>query len=198
VEGLRAQLRAQEARTEAAGRRARVWALGRRCASITVPYADVRAADLTLELGLARVPALEVLRVPLGPGLLELRLLGHSHQARAELPGAAFSETVRCAPGARGGLPASSTDAAGPLVLRLHRRRRAARPARARRRSRRGSPPIRAGSWASSAPIPAPSRPCAPRRRPPGGAAGGLAWETWHAYPQSGELVRTRAEVRPA
>ncbi len=150
---------------------------------LTVPYADVRAADLTLELGLAPVPALEVLRVPLGPGVLELRLLGHSHQARAELPGAAFSETVRCAPGARGGLPARSTDAAGPWSYAFTA---AVEPL---------DPRGLVGIFGAD-----PGALTALRAEPraAGGAAGALAWETWHAYPQSGELVRTRAEVRPA
>ncbi len=35
-------------------------------------------------------------------------------------------------------------------------------------------------------------------RAAPLGAGEGVAWETWHAYPQSGELVRTRSEVRAA
>ncbi|CAA9522129.1 MAG: hypothetical protein AVDCRST_MAG13-3444 [uncultured Solirubrobacteraceae bacterium] len=165
---------------------------------LTVPYADVRAADLTLELGLAPVPALEVLRVPLGSGVLELRLLGHSHQARAELPGAAFSETVRCAPGARGGLPARSTDAAGPwayaftaAVEPLDPRALEGLAARVAADPRGlvgifGADP---GALTALRAAPLPGT---------GEAGGGLAWETWHAYPQSGELVRTRAEVRPA
>ncbi len=165
---------------------------------LTVPYADVRAAVLTLELGLAPVPALEVLRVPLGLGVLELRLLGHSHQARAELPGAAFSETVRCGAGRPGGLPARSADAAGswsyafaaavepldPTALDLLAARVAADP--------RGLVGVfgadpRALTALRAMPLP-----------PATGAGRGVAWETWHAYPQSGELVRTRSEVRAA
>ncbi len=165
---------------------------------LTVPYADVRAADLTLELGLAPVPALEVLRVPLGPGVLELRLLGHSHQARAELPGAAFSETVRCAPGARGGLPARSTDAAGPwsyaftaAVERLDPRALDALAARVAADPHGLVGVFGADPAALTALQAAPLGPAAAARS-------GVAWETWHAYPQSGELVRTRTEVRPA
>jgi len=165
---------------------------------LTVPYADVRAADLTLELGLAAVPALEVLRVPLGRGELELRLLGHSHQARVALPGAAFSETVRCAPGARGGLPARTAATAGawsyaftaamepldPAALDALAGRIAADP--------RGLVGVFGADPGALTALRAAALPAG------GAARGGVAWETWHAYPQSGELVRTRAEVRPA
>ncbi len=161
---------------------------------LTVPYADVRAADLTLELGLAPVPALEVLRVPLGPATLELRLLGHSHQARVRLPGAAFSETVRCRPGGHGGLPAHSAVAADgwsyvfaaavepldPPALDALAARIAADPGGL------------VGVFGADPGAVTALRAAAP------GAAEGVARETWHAYPQSGELVRTRTEVRPA
>jgi len=161
---------------------------------LTVPYADVRAADLTLELGLAPVPALQTLRVPLGPAVLELRLLGHSHQVRAQLPGAAFSETVRCRPGAPGGLPARSADAAGgwsyaftaavepldPAALSVLATRVAADP--------RGLVGVFGDDPGALTALRAGLLP----------AGDGIAWETWHAYPQSGELVRSTTLVQPA
>ncbi len=168
---------------------------------LTVPYADVRAADLTLELGLAPVPALEVLRVPLGLGVLELRLLGHSHQARAELPGAAFSETVRCAPGARGGLPARSADTAGPWAYAFFAAVEPLDPRALQALAARvAADPHGLGGNFGADPGALTALRAAPRpdAGAGAGAAAGLAWETWHAYPQSGELVRTRAEVRPA
>lgn len=165
---------------------------------LSVPYADVRAADLTLELGLAPVPALEVLRIPLGPAALELRLLGHSHQARAQLPGAAFSETVRCGEGRPGGLPARTADLAGGWAYAFAAAVEPLDPAALDALATRvaadphglvgvfGADP-RALTALRAMPLP-----------PSGGARDGVAWETWHAYPQSGELVRTRTEVRAA
>ncbi len=165
---------------------------------LTVPYADVRAADLTLELGLDPVPALEVLRVPLGPALLELRLLGHSHQARAELPGAAFSETVRCGDGRPGGLPPRSADAAGGWAYAFTAAVEALDPAQLDALAARvaADPHGLVGVFGAD-----PAALTALQAAPLGPAAGarsGVAWETWHAYPQSGELVRTRTEVRAA
>ena len=165
---------------------------------LTVPYADVRAADLTLELGLAPVPALEVLRVPVGAATLELRLLGHSHQARAEVPGAAFSETVRCGAGLPGGLPARTADAAGgwsyAFAATVEALDLTALDALADRVA--ADPHGLVGVFGAD-----------PRAltalqamalAPVAGDSAGVAWETWHAYPQSGELVRTRTEVRAA
>ncbi|GAA1871922.1 DUF2617 family protein [Myceligenerans crystallogenes] len=33
---------------------------------------------------------------------------------------------------------------------------------------------------------------------PAAGPAGRLAWTTWHAYPETGDIVRTRSKVRPS
>jgi hypothetical protein len=161
---------------------------------LTVPYADVRAADLVLELGLAPVPALQVLTLPLGPAALELRLLGHSHQARVALPDAAFSETVRCRPGAAGGLPARSADAAGGWSYAFAADVEPLDPAALEALAARvaADPHGLVGVFGDD-----PGALTALRARPLPGP-GGVAWETWHAYPQSGELVRTRTRVVPA
>jgi len=165
---------------------------------LTVPYADVRAADLTLELGLAPVPALQALRIPVGPASLELRLLGHSHQARAELPGAAFSETVRCGTGAAGGLPARTADAAGSWTYAFTAAVDPLDPrALAVLAARVGADPHGLVGVFGGDPRALTALLAVPLDRA-GGSLDGVAWETWHAYPQSGELVPTRTEVRAA
>ncbi len=165
---------------------------------LTVPYADVRAADLTLELGLAPVPALEVLRVPVGPATLELRLLGHSHQARAEVPGAAFSETVRCGAGLPGGLPARTADAAGGWSYAFEAAVEPLDPRAldALAEQVAADPHGLVGVFGADPRALTALRAMAPS--PVAGAPAGVGWETWHAYPQSGELVRTRTQVRAA
>lgn len=62
------------------------------------PYVDVSAGDLSLTLGLATAPALEVLALDgCGGRAIELRLLGFSHQVLVG-GGSDLSETVACVP----------------------------------------------------------------------------------------------------
>ena len=166
--------------------------------SLNVPYADTTAADLGFALGLPPLPALHVLDLPdaAGPGThLQLRLLGSSHQAVLELPGAAHSETVACLPTGAGELPA------GPVALDL--------PAGLRYQFTvhidRCSPDDFAGAVAALRAWNAqggarligefPGTPGAVTALFARPMRDGLGWRTVHAYPQTGEIVRTHTTV---
>lgn len=138
---------------------------------LDTPYADTTAGDLSFALGLPELPALHVLRLP----GLELRLLGASHQVVwTAADGERCVETVACLPGHDPHLP-STMDGAGyrfeSTVERL-------------------GPPI----WDELAADPRalvgvfPGDPNAVTAL----RAEGRGWRTWHAYPQTGELVTTR------
>jgi hypothetical protein len=167
-------------------------------ATLTAPYADVRAADLVLELDAPEAPALETLKLALGAYRLELRLLGHSHQAVVSAPGFALSETVSCRPG-------------GADVARLPGARAVRRDGRAYAFSAdllalaafdgealaaavAADPQGLIGVFGGQAGAFTALRGAAVA----GPGASGVRWETWHAYPQTGELVRTTGAVLDA
>lgn len=164
-------------------------------ATLTAPYADVRREQLVLALDAPVAPALETLRLYLGGVELELRLLGHSHQAIVTAPGFALSETVSCevAGGAGAGLPAARTlrrdgraYAFSAEVLPL-----GGFDAAALVGAVAADPDGLVGDFAG-----APGAFTALRAVAVGEqGASGVRWETWHAYPQTGELVRTTGEV---
>jgi hypothetical protein len=157
-------------------------------------YADVRAADLSLRLDEPARPTLAALTVPLPDGVLELGVLGASHQVRLALGGATLLETVACLPG-DGSLPARHEAAVLPdAAYRFRSRVRRLEPgafARALRRLRRIArhPGSIAGVF-----------PGEPDALTVLVAAAGddavVAWRTWHVYPGSGEIVSTASEVR--
>jgi hypothetical protein len=140
--------------------------------TLDTPYADTTAADLRFALDLPELPALATLTLDTGPHRrLELRLLGASHQVVLHTPAGRLTETVACLPAAADGLP-----------------RRLVRPDyafRAEIRRLRGTLNARAlaGEF--------PGSPDALTVI----AAEGTTWWTVHAYPQSGEIVRTRTEA---
>jgi hypothetical protein len=164
------------------------------------PYVDVSAHDLSLTLGAPAARALETLDVTIGGLQIELRLLGCSHQALVD-GGAVLSETVACVPGVVGSLPGRRTRGAYEFRARVERLDPAAYAARARDVLARAAaaPHALAGVFAAApgagdAALPAftalAARPLA--------VAGGVAWTTWHGYPQTGEIVVTASSVRHA
>jgi len=177
--------------------------------ALQVPYADTTAADLGFAWGLPPQPALHVLDLPdvAGAGThLQLRLLGASHQAVLTLAGGPVTETVACLPAAGLELPSRPVTvdlpggwrysfsvrvdrcAAGPFAEQV----RAVRRASAHGTAMVGEFPGTPGAvTALSASVDG----TRDRRAP---SLPALAWWTVHAYPQSGEIVRTRTRVRPA
>jgi len=156
---------------------------------LEAPFADVRASDLSLAIGLEAQPALRTLEVAVAGLTVELRLLGCSHQALLRAPGRSWSETVACRPGVSGRLPEQRTErcAFGTYVFRAHVERLECERAMAIARSAAADPLGLAGVF---------GRPAGAftalklRERP-----GEVAWTTWHAYPQSEELVVTESRL---
>jgi uncharacterized protein DUF2617 len=146
---------------------------------LDVPFIDARAADLTLTLGSPPEPALEVLRA----GTVELRLLGSSHQALID-GGATLSETVACRPGGAGALPAQTRDAGYTFQARVDR----LTPDDYARRAQQIIAAVAGGGLVAVFPGPADAF-TALRLSP------GPSWDTWHGYPQTGELVHTRSRL---
>ncbi len=165
------------------------------------PYVDVSAHDLSLTFGAPAQPAIEVLRLRAGGYAIELRLLGCSHQALVD-GGAELSETVACVPGVSGTLPARRSDGRYDFRARVEQHPSAeAYGARAAAvlASVADDPRALAGVFAA-APVADAAAPAftALAARPLSSGAG-IAWTTWHGYPQTGEIVVTSSRLeRPA
>lgn len=161
--------------------------------TIDTPYADTTAADLSFALGLPPQPALHVLDLEFGGVTLHLRLLGASHQVLCRSgPAVTLSETVACLPGRPPALPATVKEIGYRFEahsLRLARAEFAVRVAGIRRAvaaAPTGLLGVFPGGPDAVTALVAYARP-----------GGGAGWRTWHAYPQSGELVSTVTEVTP-
>ena len=167
-------------------------------ALIAAPFVDSRAADLSLVFGLARLPALGTHRVELPGVSVELRVLGASHQVVLDLDGLEWSETVACLPDRAGALPTREESRAGHMVSRFAARCVRLAPAElaARtgvlRRHCEAHPHALVGTFPGSPlavtamVVDAAVDPAVPVGPPVG-------WWSWHAYPQTGELVTTRS-----
>lgn len=164
-------------------------------ASIAAPFTDSRATDLRLAYGLERLPALGTHRVAVPGGRIELRLLGASHQVVFDLDGARWSETVACLTGRDGTLPESDEMIEGALRARFVARCFRLGPAEFASRVHavwrhcEGRSDALVGTF--------PGSPLAVTALLGCGTAGGARWQTWHAYPQTAELVETRSTVGP-
>lgn len=163
-------------------------------ADLDVPYADTQAAALAWWLGDGPRP-LAVLELTGPGGALRLELLGASHRAVATVDGVDVPEVVACGD-AGTGLPAehelrwgavryafaSSTTRCTPAQLR--------RAAGDLRRRYADHPQALLGAFPGS-----PHALTVLRGRP---LARGWSWASWHVYPGTGELVRTRSTLVPA
>lgn len=167
--------------------------------TLDAPYADTSAADLSFALETAERPALYVLDLDLPTASqpdgvrLRLRLLGASHQVVLSTSGTELIETVACLPGRRPELPATVADEATGYqftarVLHLDPDELVRRTA-ALRHELTDDPYALVGVFPGG-----PDSITALRARTD--ATGGIGWLTWHAYPQTGELVETETTVR--
>ena len=165
--------------------------------TLDTPYADTTAADLSFTLGSPELPALHVLDlVGFDRRGAALRLLGASHQVVLHVPGGKLIETVACLPGRCPTLPSTMDDEAAGYrfaarVLRLGPGELSARVA-ALRHELAGDPYALVGVFPGS-----PDAATALRAdtATASGDRSGLGWRTWHAYPQTGELVETKTVV---
>ncbi|NBE82469.1 DUF2617 family protein [Micromonospora rubida] len=162
--------------------------------TLDAPYVDTSAADLSLALGDAERPALHVLDLDLPAGVrLRLRLLGASHQVVLRAAGVELTETVACLPGHPPELPATRLDEANgyrftATVLRPAGTELSDRVA-ALRAELANDPYALVGVFPGDADA---VTALAVRPAPPHGT---VAWRTWHAYPQTNELVLTETVV---
>jgi hypothetical protein len=160
-------------------------------------YTDTRAGDLAWCLGSGLLPALAVLDLELGPGSLQLRLLGASHQVvldQSELGQDACVETVACMPGRRTPLPARAAEHVRgweyEFAARIEKLTKHDFDCRAQELLAlvENHPHGLAGVF--------PGDPNAFTALLAGGDEEGILWRTWHAYPQEGRLVCTRSTLR--
>ncbi|WP_018353596.1 DUF2617 family protein [Longispora albida] len=151
--------------------------------TISVPYVDTSAAELSFRLGGELIEPLDALVVSGHGYRLELRLLGASHQAILEWdrPGGPLVETVACLPGDPAPLPGRFAEGRYTFASEV----RALDPARLGRLKTR--PGALVGIF--------PGSPDALTALAAEASGGLLRWRTWHAYPQSGELAVTSTTV---
>lgn len=165
-------------------------------ARLTVPFADASAGQLHWGLAAAGAPPLAAIAVVCGSATVSLAVLGASHQVEARLDGASVCvESVTCQSGGVWPLPKVTERDLGGFQYRfssvVERLGGDVLSARARAlRCRLGPEPD-----ALVASFPGhPDALTAVAARPEGP---GVAWETWHAYPTTGELVRTVTRLVP-
>ncbi|MBB6121055.1 DUF2617 family protein [Nocardiopsis algeriensis] len=162
--------------------------------SISAPFVDTSASDLVWTLGHPLVEPLAVRTVRHAGARIELRVLGASHQVLVQAPGGELLETVACLPGVEGGLPGGAErplPGAGSYrfsseVEHLSRAELARRVERIRREADDRPHALLAS-------FPGDELAVTGLHLLPG--RGSLRWRTWHAYPQSGELVTTASTV---
>ncbi len=155
--------------------------------AIQTRFADSRAADLSLAYGLRPLPALGTHAVTLGGLTIELRVLGASHQVVL----GDWSETVACLPDRPGALPAHQEQLVGDHRITFEAR--VDRPDDFEGVVQQVITSCADDPRALVAEFPG-SR-LAVTALAAGPHGDGVAWETWHAYPQAGELVYTKSVV---
>ncbi|MET7804456.1 DUF2617 family protein [Micromonospora chersina] len=158
--------------------------------ALDAPYVDTRAADLSLALGGPERPALHVRELTLPGGLrLRLRLLGASHQVIC----GDLTETVACLPGRPPHLPDALHDETAGYRFTATVLRPAGDGLRTRVAALRAE--LADDPYALVGVFPGDEdavTALAVRPAPPDGS---VAWRTWHAYPQTNELVLTETVV---
>ncbi|MFE9956148.1 DUF2617 family protein [Micromonospora sp. NPDC005299] len=159
--------------------------------ALEAPYVDTRAADLSLALGGPEHPALHVRELTLPGGLrLRLRLLGASHQVVC----GDLTETVACLPGLPPHLPDALHDETAGYRFTATVLRPAGDGLRTRVAALRAD--LADDPYALVGVFPGDEdavTALAVRPEPPDGS---VAWRTWHAYPQTNELVLTETVVQ--
>jgi hypothetical protein len=156
--------------------------------TLDTAYADTTAADLRFALGLPPQPALRTMTVTVPAGIVELRLLGASHQIRF----GDVDETLACLPAVTAPMPASFERPGYRFTATVRHLPPAAFEAAVVELRDRAD----AGGHVLAGAFPGDRNALTvlAARAIPGGAA----WWTAHAYPQTGELVMTETTVTTA
>ncbi|MFD3684671.1 DUF2617 family protein [Nocardiopsis sp. NPDC058631] len=164
-------------------------------ASISAPFVDTGADDLVWTLGHPLTDALAARSLTATGVRVELRVLGASHQVvvTPESGVGALVETVACLPGLPGGLPgrAERPEQGGyrfdSLVESLTRDELSRRVERLHRE---------VADSQGGLLVAFPGDPLAVTALHLASSGGDpLRWRTWHAYPQTGELVTTTSTM---
>ncbi|MCK1802880.1 DUF2617 family protein [Nocardia zapadnayensis] len=189
--------------------------------TVEVPFADTAAADLTFSLTQGRLPSVHstVAHLTAGSGRalrVELAVLGCSHQVIVSGGGTAFIETLACLPSSAPALPDSRLTA-GIAGAGVHDFRSRVEHVAADRfltavddivRATRGAEhhavvsfPGHPGAVTALALGPSAATGTEAGAGAEAGADGtqrvgdALSWQTWHCYPQHGEIVHTRTTL---
>ncbi|MFH8367763.1 DUF2617 family protein [Streptomyces sp. NPDC018031] len=161
--------------------------------TLKTAYIDTRAADLAWCLGREPLPALAVRQLQFGGTAVQLRLLGASHQVILDGADGTCSETVACIPGSSTPLPLGVSTLVGDreyeFAARVETLSRGSFAGRAQELLAlvADHPHGLAGTF--------PGDPHAFTAMLAQQHDGQVAWRTWHAYPQEGQLVATRTRV---
>jgi hypothetical protein len=160
-------------------------------AILEVPYLDTSADQLSLSYDEPLLPALSTVRCRFDQIDVTLRLLGASHQVSVVAPGTELIETLACLPGRRRELPASIRTPHVSFRCRTERHTARSLAALATEVSSRAS-----GSHALIGRYP--GSPDAFTAIIAADLGDGARWDTWHAYPQTGDVVVTSTLCRIA
>lgn len=164
--------------------------------ALATPYADTRADMLSLSLDDPDLPALAALTFTVRGASMTLKLLGASHQVEIVLPTATTGadrvvrETVACSPHRSTPLPRAmersgytfAAHTTGPDAQAL------IATVDGLRRELGHDPHALMGHYPGDVNAVTAIRAVA--------ADDGVAWQTWHTYPQSGHVVHTSSRCR--
>ncbi|UGY93929.1 DUF2617 family protein [Streptomyces gobiensis] len=155
---------------------------------LAAPYLDTSADQLSFALGLPTQEALAVTEVEIAGLTLELRLLGASHQVFA----GPIRETVACLPGVTGQLPSSVAEEIGDWAYQFTARIHQYAPQEFTERATQ----IRQRTAGRSDAL------CGVFPGSPDALTAlavqqdtGIAWRTWHTYPQTRQIVATHSRL---
>jgi hypothetical protein len=153
-------------------------------AILAVPYSDTSADQLSLSFDQPLLPALSTVRCRFGEVDVTLRLLGASHQVSATTQDDEIVETLACIPGLRGELPSKLQTARVSFRARTERHTVQSLAALgAGVSSQATGPHALIGHY--------PGSPDAFTAIIAADLGDQVRWDTWHAYPQTGDVVIT-------
>ncbi|MFW0789282.1 DUF2617 family protein [Gordonia sp. CPCC 205333] len=162
--------------------------------TLAVPYADTRAEQLTLAIGEPALPALAQHEWPFGDIIIDLRLLGASHQVIvSDTDTGTFSETVACLPGRTESLPTEYRDSRYRFDAEITVVSDAALRETVDRLTAHADT-----AHAADAPVLIarfPRDPLAVTALFAQFDGTLVTWQSWHVYPQSGEVVVTQSQL---